>query len=74
MIFVEKDEPLSRGVIEHKLHLLREVLETEDDDQIRHTLKQVVPTYRAPELVNAEAIERVGYREKRENDAAVAAG
>ena len=57
MIFVERDKPLSRAAIEEKLALLRQALATEDDEAVRRALKQVVPTYQAPERVNARAVE-----------------
>lgn len=59
MIFVERDEPLPRFAIEEKLDELRATLATEDDDQIRKTLKQVVPTFHSPEEVNGRATQRL---------------
>ena len=55
MIFVEKDAPLSRQQINQKLHLLRKACETGDNDYVRDILKVVVPTFKSPEEVNAEA-------------------
>lgn len=55
MIFVERDKPLACEVIEEKLNVLRQALETEDDDAIRLALKAVVPTYHSPKHVNAKA-------------------
>ncbi|MBQ8136539.1 MAG: polysaccharide biosynthesis protein, partial [Clostridia bacterium] len=57
LIFVEKDRPLSMEEIEQKLNVLREALKTESNSKVREALKQVVPTYHAPEEVNAEAEE-----------------
>ena len=57
LIFVEKDRPLSMEEIGKKLDVLREALKTESNTKVREALKQVVPTYHAPEEVNAEAEE-----------------
>lgn len=57
MIFVERDEPLSRQKIEEKLEKLRRALIREDDDFIRIALKEVVPTFHSPEQVNAKALQ-----------------
>ena len=55
LIFIEKDNPLSREEINEKLALLEKACASGSDDEARATLKRVVPTYRAPEEVNAEA-------------------
>ena len=55
LIFVEKDAPLSKQEISRRLELLHKAVDTEDDEIVRKTLKQVVPTYRSPEEVNAKA-------------------
>lgn len=55
LIFVEKDAPLSKQEISRRLELLHKAVDTEDDEIVRETLKQVVPTYRSPEEVNAKA-------------------
>ena len=55
MIFVEKDTPLSRQQIDQKLQLLHKACETGDNDHVRDILKVVVPTFKSPEEVNAEA-------------------
>ncbi len=57
MIFIERDKPLSREAIAEKLEILSRALETEDDEEIRVALKQVVPTYHSPQTVNAQALE-----------------
>ena len=46
LIFIEREEPLSRSVIEEKLEKLKSACKTDDDDLVRETLKQVVPTYK----------------------------
>lgn len=55
MIFVERDEPLTREEIEQKLTALRRALETNDDRKVRAALKRVVPTFHSPEEVNNAA-------------------
>ena len=55
LIFIEKDNPLSREEINEKLALLEKACASGSDDKARATLKKVVPTYRAPEEVNAKA-------------------
>ncbi len=55
MIFVERDNPLDKEEIDEKLRLLRAALETGDDERVRAALKLAVPTYHAPEEVNATA-------------------
>ncbi len=57
MIFVERDTPLSAESIRRKLEILRQALETEDDDAVRNALHQVIPTFHTPEEVNADAVE-----------------
>lgn len=46
LIFIERDDPISKTEMDQKLELLREACETLNDDLVRETLKQVVPTYR----------------------------
>ncbi len=55
LIFIERDEPLSEEDIEKRLELLKKACLTENDDIARKALKAVVPTFRSPEEVNAEA-------------------
>ena len=57
LIFVERDRPNGEDVIEQKLAILRQAVETGDDEQVRAALKRVVKTYHDPEEVNASAIE-----------------
>lgn len=57
LIFVEKDIPLAKEEVDRRLALLEQAVATENDDVVRRTLKQVVPTYRSPEEVNAKAEE-----------------
>ena len=53
LIFIERDHPLEKAELEKKLALLREATATHDDEVCRAALKQAVPTYHAPEEVNA---------------------
>ena len=55
LIFIEKDAPLPREELEQRLHILETACESGSDDAVRRALKQVVPTYRSPEKVNANA-------------------
>ena len=55
LIFIEKDTPLSREELSRRLELLHQACESDGDDRMREVLKQVVPTYRTPEEVNANA-------------------
>lgn len=59
MIFVERDQPLSREEIIEKLKVLHQAVETENNDIVREALKQVVPTYKTPDEVNAFASKAV---------------
>ena len=52
LIFIEKDTPLSKEEIEEKLQVLRNALESEDDNEAREALRSVVPTFRRPEEIN----------------------
>ena len=71
LIFVERDKPLPRAVIDEKLDVLRHALETEDDEKIRAALKETVPTYHSPNAVNAKAIEAEEMREADGKETAV---
>ena len=55
LIFIEKDAPLPREELEQRLHILETACESGSDDAVRRALKQVFPTYRSPEEVNANA-------------------
>ncbi len=56
MIFVEKDVPITPEKLEERLKKLRVAVESGDDDLAKETLHKVVPTYVAPEIINADAI------------------
>lgn len=55
LIFIEKDTPLSWQELNRRMKLLDDACTTGDDETVRAVLKQVVPTYRSPEEVNAKA-------------------
>lgn len=50
MIFIEKESPVTERELTEKLRLLRKACVS--DDEIRRTMRIVVPTYRNPEEVN----------------------
>lgn len=52
LIFIEKDTPLSKEEIHEKLVVLRNAIESEDDNDAREALRSVVPTFRRPEEIN----------------------
>ena len=55
LIFIEKDTPLPKKEIEQRIDQLRRAVESGIDEEVRRTLKCVVPTYHSPEEVNALA-------------------
>ncbi len=55
LIFIERDEPLPPEVIGRKLELLEQACLSDDDEKVRKALKRAVPTYKAPEKINAKA-------------------
>ena len=55
LIFIEKDTPLPKKEIEQRVDQLRRAVESGIDEEVRRTLKRVVPTYHSPEEVNAKA-------------------
>lgn len=54
LIFIEKDTPLSKEEIDSKLEILKEAIESEDDNDAREALRSVVPTFRRPEEINKQ--------------------
>ena len=54
LIFIEKDTPLSKDEIDEKLKMLKEACESDDDDNVRETLRKAVPTFRRPEEINKD--------------------
>lgn len=59
MIFVEKDQPLTREDIEQKLVILKQAVESVENDKqytaVKDAMKRVVNTYHDPEEVNKKA-------------------
>lgn len=55
LIFIERDVPVTADELKTKLESLRKAVETNNDDTVRETLHEAVPTYKTPEEVNAEA-------------------
>lgn len=55
LIFIERDTPLPQAEIDKKLRALKLACDSNDDDAVRNTLHDVVPTYRTPDEVNSEA-------------------
>ena len=58
MIFIEHEDPVSMGQLIEKTKMLRAACDSDSDDEVRETMRQVVPTFRRPEDVNKEAVER----------------
>ena len=56
LIFVERDIPPERSVLENALKSLQDALARQDDALAREALRRAVPTYHTPEEVNARAI------------------
>ena len=52
MIFIERDAPLTEEQLNEKLEILREAVQSGSDEEARHALMTVVPTYKKPEEVN----------------------
>ena len=55
LIFIEKEEPVSFEEVEQKLDVLKKACEQGDNDNVRETLRSVVPTFKTPEEVNKDA-------------------
>lgn len=55
LIFIERDKPLPREVVEEKFRILQEACLTESDDAAREALRRVIDTFRSPEKVNQDA-------------------
>jgi len=58
LIFIEHDAPISMDVLNDKLTKLRDAVDAGDNQAAKEILKSVVPTFRNPEDVNEEAIEK----------------
>jgi FlaA1/EpsC-like NDP-sugar epimerase len=55
MIFIEKEDAISIEELEGKLRALEISIGHDDDNEVRETLRKVVPTFKTPEEVNREA-------------------
>lgn len=55
LIFIEKDEPITKEMLAEKLEILKEACATGDDDKVREAMRYVVPTFKRPEEVNEKA-------------------
>lgn len=54
LIFIEKDSSLTDAELDEKLSVLRDAVESGSDEEARHALRSVVPTYHTPEEVNSQ--------------------
>ena len=52
LIFIEREQPLSKEVIYKKIQILRDACNTGNDMTAKEALRSVVPTFRIPEEVN----------------------
>ncbi len=66
LIFIEREEPTDKKAIDTNLDTLLKACATENDELVRLALKDVVPTYRSPEEVNATADTSSKPEEKRD--------
>ena len=66
LIFIERDDPISRQEIDDKLEILKLACASADDSVVRETLKKVVPTYKTPEEVNADICAKTAEKDARE--------
>ncbi len=57
LIFIERQTPYPKDEIDKKLDLLQEACYSEDEDVVRTMLRKVVPTFKTPEEINAQAEE-----------------
>ena len=55
MIFIERDKPLDADQIKEKLQILAQAVATDDNETCRKAMKQVVPTFKDPKVVNKNA-------------------
>ncbi len=66
LIFIERETPLDKKEIDDMLNKLSNACHTENDELVRQTLKDVIPTYRSPEEVNSNASAAEEMNNKRE--------
>ena len=66
LIFIERDVPLEKPEMDRRLEILRYACESGNDELVRKSLREVVPTYRTPEEVNRNADEASEMKNQRE--------
>lgn len=59
LIFIERDEPLGLSEVERRLDILRDAVATQDNEEVREALREVVETYKDPSEVNRRAEQSV---------------
>ena len=57
LIFVEKEKPISYDEVEQKLSVLKNAVNSKNNDLAREALRSVIPTFKSPEEVNKNAEE-----------------
>ena len=67
MIFVEREKALPWPEVRAKLDVLEKACAGFDDEAVRSALHEVVPTFRTPEEVNAEALKSREFQMSRKN-------
>ena len=55
LIFIERDSPLEKHIVDEKIAMLKTACSSGDDEAVRSALRKVIPTYKTPEEVNALA-------------------
>ena len=59
LIFVEKEKPISYDEVEQKLSVLKNAVNSNNNDLAREALRFVIPTFKSPEEVNKNAEESI---------------
>ena len=52
LIFIEKDEALSKEELKRRLEVLQDAVAKGSNNEVREALRSVVPTFKNPEQVN----------------------
>ncbi len=55
LIFIERDAPVSRDLMNEKMELLKAACNTDSNDEVKAALLKTVPTYKPPKEVNSKA-------------------
>ncbi len=55
LIFIERDAPISKELIDEKIAVLKAACETDSNEEVRNALLKTVPTYKPPKEVNSKA-------------------